>query len=134
MSRLFVWTEEQGDAPKTRQTDESIDDAGENRHLSAAEKCHGVKAEQTDAAPVQSSDNGQDQCELVKKHLKTSIRAIRQGFADIFPVRTKNYTKPMRPVQFQRIFKWNCNQQRNLLQSNAKNAGGESGGKKENLS
>ena len=62
--------EEQGDAPKTRQTHQTVNDAGEQGQLAAEEEGHGVEPEEADAAPVQRADDHQDQRKFVDDHKK----------------------------------------------------------------
>ena len=80
---IAALTEEQGNAPHTGQTYQRVDHAADDGHLTAAEKCDTVKAENADAAPVQGAHNGEDQGESVKKHKLTSdhVALLRGYFA-----------------------------------------------------
>jgi hypothetical protein len=61
--------EQQCDAPQSGQSHQRVNDAGQNGHLAAKEERHRVKAEQADAAPVQGTDDDQQQRKLVKQHM-----------------------------------------------------------------
>lgn len=54
----FTRAEHQRNAPDARKTDNCINDAAEQRGLSAADPGNDVKLEQADAAPVQRTDDG----------------------------------------------------------------------------
>ena len=69
---VAVLAEKQRDAPQTGNADQCIDHAADDGHLTAAEKCDAVKAENADAAPVQGAHDREDQGESVKKHKLTS--------------------------------------------------------------
>ena len=60
--------EEQGNAPDGGHTHQSIDDPAQGAGGAAEEKGHQIKAENTDAAPVESADDGKRQSDLVQKH------------------------------------------------------------------
>ena len=63
--------EEQGNAPKSRQTDEGEDNSAEGGSLSAEKPAHKVELEQADRAPVQRADDNEYQrCSV--KHLVIS--------------------------------------------------------------
>ena len=68
---LLAVLEQQGNAPQTGQPHQRIDDTGEDRHLSAAEESDRDETKQADAAPGSCAD-GEDQCDLVDDHKKTS--------------------------------------------------------------
>lgn len=77
---LLAVPEEQCDAPDSGQTHQCVDHAGQHGHLSAAEKGHRVKAEQADAAPVEGTDNGQDQRQFIQQHFLNLQSAPWQEF------------------------------------------------------
>ena len=65
--RLFdiILPEQQGDAPQSGDAHQCIDDAAPYCQLSTEYGGHAVKAEQADAAPVQSADNDEDQGDAI---------------------------------------------------------------------
>ena len=71
--------EEQGDAPKTRQTHQTVNDAGEQGQLAAEEEGHGVEPEEADAAPVQRADDHQDQRKFVDDALHIAGKSASSG-------------------------------------------------------
>ena len=72
--------EEQCDAPDSGKAHQCVDHAGEYGHLAAAEKGHRVEAEQADAAPVEGTDNGQDQRQFIQQHFLNLQSAPWQEF------------------------------------------------------
>lgn len=66
---VFLGTEEQRNAPDARQGDHRVDNAGENGTLAAADPCNDVERKQSDAAPVQGTDNGENQGDFVDDHV-----------------------------------------------------------------
>lgn len=56
---------EKRDAPERRQTYQRINDAGDDRGLSAAQPRDNVKPEKTNASPVDPADDGENQCDSV---------------------------------------------------------------------
>ena len=69
MLKAFTGAEHQRDAPNTCQSNDRVDDSAEQRGLSAADPCHDVELEETDATPVQGTNDRQDQGESVNNHL-----------------------------------------------------------------
>ena len=57
----FVFTKEKRQAPDTRKSDYCINDTAQNSALAATDPRDDVKLEQTDAAPVDRTDNNEDQ-------------------------------------------------------------------------
>ena len=57
--------EQQRDAPQTRDAHQGIDNAADGSQLAAADKGHAVKGEQPHAAPVQRTDDDQDQSNAI---------------------------------------------------------------------
>ena len=55
----FSGTKQKGNAPKSRQRDDRVDDAADQGVLSAEDPRYKVKLEQADAAPVHSTDDNQ---------------------------------------------------------------------------
>ncbi len=68
LQRVIAGAEEQGDAPHARQSDHGIDDTGDHGGGSAAHPRNEIKLEQTDAAPVQGADDGNDQRNAIQDH------------------------------------------------------------------
>lgn len=64
----FSGTEQKGNAPKTCQRDNRVDDAADEGILSAEDPRYEVKLEQAYAAPVHSTDDDQQQCDSIQKH------------------------------------------------------------------
>ena len=62
------FAEEHRDAPHAGKPHERVDHAADRAHLPAAEKGNDVKAEDTDAAPVERADDGERQGDLVHEH------------------------------------------------------------------
>ena len=71
MLKAFTGTEHQRDAPNTCQSNDRVDDSAEQRGLSAADPSHDVELEQTNATPVQSTEDGQNQRNAIHNHSKT---------------------------------------------------------------
>ena len=59
VAKLFP--EQEGSAPQTGETDDSVDDAAEERILTAKEPCNKIKLKDTDQTPVDTADDRQDQ-------------------------------------------------------------------------
>ena len=59
---------QQRDAPNTCKAYQSIDDAAEQRGLSATDPGNDVKLKQSDAAPVERAYNGQNQRNAIQYH------------------------------------------------------------------
>lgn len=57
--------EQQRDAPQTGDAHQGIDNAADGSQLAAADKGHAVKGEQSHAAPVQRTDDDQDQSNAI---------------------------------------------------------------------
>ena len=55
--------EQQGDAPGTGQTYQGIDDAAQQRILAAEKPGHQIELEQANQTPVQTADDGKEQCD-----------------------------------------------------------------------
>ena len=67
-------TEQKRNAPNTRECHDRVHDAADDRRLTAAKPCDAVKAEQTDRAPVQRTDNGKDKRYSVNNHVQLPLR------------------------------------------------------------
>ena len=67
-----------------------------------------IEGKQTDAAPVQGADDGQDQCDFINHHEQTSIHALRQGLSLDCPLLAKPYMNGT-------FCGWNCKRQGNVL-------------------
>ena len=59
---------QQRDAPNTGKSYNGVDDAAEQRGLSAADPCNDVKLKQSDAAPVERANDGQNQRNAIQNH------------------------------------------------------------------
>ena len=59
---------QQRNAPNAGKSYQSVDDAGEKRGLSAADPGNEVKLKQSDAAPVESAYDGQNQRNAIQYH------------------------------------------------------------------
>ena len=66
--KSFASAKQQRNAPNTCKTYNSVDNAGEQRGLSAADPSNNVKLKQSDAAPVERADNGKDQRNTIQNH------------------------------------------------------------------
>ena len=82
-----IVAEEQRDAPKRRETDERVYHAAHGRRLPAADPCNYIEPEQTDAAPVDAADYGQNKCDAVDYHLQTLLSH------SVFPIGKELFTK-----------------------------------------
>ena len=58
-------TEQKCDTPQSGDAYQRVDDPAENGQLAAADKGHAVKGKQAHAAPVQRTDNDQDQSDAI---------------------------------------------------------------------
>lgn len=59
---MLTLAEQQGDTPKTRQTNKRINDSAQDGILAAEQPCNKVKLEDTNKAPVQAADDRENQC------------------------------------------------------------------------
>ena len=59
---------QQRNTPNTGKSYYRVDDAGEERGLSTADPCNDVKLKQSDAAPVESTYDGQNQRNAIQYH------------------------------------------------------------------
>ena len=69
--KAFAGAEYQRDTPNACQRNDGIDDTAEQRGLSTADPSHDVELEQTDATPVQSAQDGENQRNAIHNHSKT---------------------------------------------------------------
>lgn len=69
--KALAGAEDQRDTPNACQRNDGVDDTAEQRGLPAADPSHNVKLEQTDATPVQSAEDGQNQRNAIHNHSKT---------------------------------------------------------------
>ena len=72
----ITFTEEQGDTPYCRKRDDGIYDAAEDRILSAKKPCDDIKPKKTDTAPVETADNGKNECNSVEHNEKTFLSLL----------------------------------------------------------
>ncbi len=75
----FSGTEQKGNAPETCERDHSVDDAAYQRILSAEDPGYEVKLEQADAAPVDGTDDHEDQGNSVHNHTALLRRLYRRS-------------------------------------------------------
>ena len=68
LQRVIAGAEEQRNAPHARQSDYGIDDAGDHGGGPAAYPRNEIELEQTDAAPVQGADDGDNQRDAIQDH------------------------------------------------------------------
>ena len=61
-------TEDKRNAPDTGKADDRVDDAGEQRRLSAADPSHNIELEQSDATPVEGADDREYQRNAIHNH------------------------------------------------------------------
>lgn len=66
-----VTLEQQGYTPKCGETDKGVDNTAHNGGLAAADPCNDVKSEKSDAAPVDTADDGQYQRNAIYNHAFT---------------------------------------------------------------
>jgi hypothetical protein len=71
-SRNLASAEEQGDAPEAGEADNGENNSAHGRELSAEERADEVKAEKTDAAPVQGT--------YYDKYKRNSIHILKPRF------------------------------------------------------
>ena len=62
---MLTLAKQQSNAPKACQTYDGVDDAADNRALSTEQPGHQVKLEDADKAPVDRTDDGEDQCDSI---------------------------------------------------------------------
>ena len=67
------FSEEKGNAPDSRKCDDRVNDAAEQGVLSAEDPGDEVKLEKTDAAPVQSADDRQNERKSVEHNENPSF-------------------------------------------------------------
>lgn len=68
---------QQRNAPNTGKSYNGVDDAAEQRGLSAADPCNEVKLKQSDAAPVESANDGQNQRNAIQNHHECLLFLLR---------------------------------------------------------
>ena len=85
--------EQQGNTPDTGQRYHRIDDAADKAILATADPRHKVKLEQTDAAPVESADDGEDQCQCIHADHNSFFESISERPADSMHRQKAKYTK-----------------------------------------
>ena len=97
-----ISAKQEGNTPKTCQTDDCIHDAAEQGTLPAKEPCHQVKLENSHKAPVQTADDGKNQCQRV--HNFTSVLTLDR---DIIPNSERNIQMKQIPIAKRMIFSYN---------------------------
>jgi hypothetical protein len=66
----FAFAEKQGNAPSARKRDDRIDDAAEDGILTAEKPSDKVKLKKTDTAPVERTDDRENERDSIKHHIK----------------------------------------------------------------
>ena len=74
---------QQRDAPNAGKSYKSVDDAGKQRGLSATDPRNDVKLKQSDAAPVESANDGQNQRNAIQYHHDCLLCVLRNVCRDI---------------------------------------------------
>ena len=64
----FALSEQKRDAPESREADQRIDHAADQRGLSAADPCHEIEFRKADQAPVDRADDREDPCDDIHVH------------------------------------------------------------------
>lgn len=64
----FGFTKQHRDTPDSGKAHQRVDHAADCSGLTPKKECHGIKAEQSDAAPVERADNGERQGKFVDDH------------------------------------------------------------------
>ena len=78
---VLFGSEKQRDTPNAGKRDQGVNNSCQNGRLTAADPSHDIKRKQTDATPVQCTDNGKDKGNFVNDHLNdTSF-----FFARVYP-------------------------------------------------
>ena len=94
--------EQQCDAPCTGQTYQSIDDSAQKGILSAKEPCHQIKLKNAHKPPVQTANDGKDQCQSV--HIFTSVLTLDR---DMFPKSERNIQQAQIAIAKCAAFRYN---------------------------
>ena len=63
-----IRSEEKCNAPQASQSNQRVNDSCKKGKLAAEKESNGIKSKQSDAAPVQSTHNYQNQCNFIKNH------------------------------------------------------------------
>lgn len=82
---------QQGNAPKTCQTHQRVDNAAEDGILTAEQPSYQIKLENANQTPVQTADNGKNQCQSI--HMCTSISVIW------LPIESPGVDKNIHPLE-----------------------------------
>ena len=69
----ITFAEEQRNTPDRRKSDDGIYNAAEECILPAEKPCDDIKLKKTDATPVETADNGKNQCNSVEHNEKPSF-------------------------------------------------------------
>ena len=77
------YTEDQRDTPKRGKRNHHVNDTRQDRPLSAKQPCDRIKAEKTDAAPVESANGGYDQGDSIKNRHHNIILLYTSYLDDI---------------------------------------------------
>ena len=79
----FAGAKQQGNAPQPGQSDQRVYDAADDSGLPAEDPCYDVEGKEADAAPIQCTDDDQDQRDRVDDHpITPSLSSAKaKGFA-----------------------------------------------------
>ena len=72
-----VFPEQKGNAPKTCQANDGVNDSAQQRILATEDPRHQVKLENTHQAPVQRADDAQDQSDSIQNSHRVSTSLSR---------------------------------------------------------
>ena len=70
------FAEEKRNTPDSRKRNDRVHDAAEDRILSAKKPCDDIKPKKTDTAPVETADNGKNECNSVEHNEKTFLSLL----------------------------------------------------------
>ena len=76
--KAFSGAKDKRDTPHARKPDDRIDHAAEQGALSTAKPCNDVKLKKSDTAPIQCTQNGENQRDAIHNHKHLSPLKIRK--------------------------------------------------------
>ena len=98
LTHVHTLAEQQGNAPRTCQRNDCVDDAAEQAVLTAEKPCDQIKLEQTHQTPVQGTHDGKNQCNSIHVITSTFLLDITRFPAD-HPIIHTNWLKFFRQLQ-----------------------------------
>ena len=112
----FASAKQQRNAPNACKTYNGVDNAREQRGLSAADPCNDVELKQSDAAPVESTNDGQNQRNAIQYHHFVSF-----AYCGIMSTRFVQHFLKFRLLVVCAVVKLLCTppKKRNFVQKNA---------------